>query len=42
MTEAGKAIVAMDLAILKSEIDNGLYKRPIKILTKEFRYEPFT
>src|SRR5580693_6360246 len=40
VTEAGKAVVAMDLAILKAEIENGLYKRPIEELVKEFRYEP--
>src|SRR5258708_28736658 len=40
VTEAAKAVVAMDLAILKAEIDNGLYKRPIEVLTKEFRYDP--
>lgn len=40
VTEAGKAIVGMDLALLKAEIENGLYKRPIEVLTKEFQYEP--
>src|SRR3954469_11852673 len=40
VTEAGKAIVGMDLAILKAEIDNGLYKRPIEELAREFQYEP--
>jgi hypothetical protein len=40
VTEAAKAIVAMDLAILKAEIENGLYKRPIEVLQKEFQYEP--
>jgi hypothetical protein len=40
VTEAGKAIVAMDLAILKAEIDNGLYKRPIEAIAREIRYEP--
>src|SRR6266446_158183 len=40
VTEAGKAIVGMDLAILKAEIDNGLYRKPIELLAKEFQYEP--
>jgi hypothetical protein len=40
VTEAGKAIVAMDLAILKAEIDNGLYRRPMEAIAKEFQYEP--
>ena len=30
----------MDLAILKAEIDNGLYKKPIEVLAKEFQYGP--
>jgi hypothetical protein len=30
----------MDLAILKAEIDNGLYRKPIEMLAKEFQYEP--
>jgi hypothetical protein len=40
VTEAGKAIVAMDLAILRAELDNGLYKKPIEMIAKEFQYEP--
>jgi hypothetical protein len=40
VTEAGTAIVGMDLAILKAEIDNGLYKRPIEEIAREFQYEP--
>jgi hypothetical protein len=40
VTEAGKAIVAMDLAILKAEIENGLYKRPLDVIAREFQYEP--
>jgi hypothetical protein len=40
VTEAGKAIVAMDLAILKAEIDNGLYKRPLEVIAREIRYDP--
>ncbi len=40
VTEAGKAIVGMDLAILKAEIDNGLYKRPLEVIAREIRYEP--
>lgn len=37
---AGKTIVLMDLAILKAEIDNGLYRRPVEEIAKDFRYEP--
>jgi len=35
-----KTIVMLDLALQKAEIDNGLYKRPIEDVTKDFRYEP--
>ncbi|HEX3861282.1 MAG TPA: hypothetical protein VHY35_06270 [Stellaceae bacterium] len=37
---AGKTIVGMDLAILKAEIDNGLYRRPMDAIVKDFQYEP--
>lgn len=38
--DAGKTIVMLDLAILKAEIDNGLYKRPIEVIAREMQYEP--
>jgi hypothetical protein len=37
---AGKTIVLMDLALLKAELDNGLYQRPMAEVVKEFRYDP--
>jgi len=38
--DAAKTIVMLDLALLKAEIDNGLYRKPVEELAKEFRYEP--
>jgi hypothetical protein len=38
--DAAKTIVMLDLALLKAEIDNGLYKRPVEELAREIRYEP--
>jgi hypothetical protein len=38
--DAAKTIVMLDLALLKAEIDNGLYKKPVEALAKEIRYEP--
>lgn len=38
--DAAKTIVMLDLALLKAEIENGLYKRPVEALAREFRYEP--
>jgi hypothetical protein len=40
VTEAAKLVVMMDLALLKAELDNGLYKKPDADLIREFRYEP--
>src|SRR3984893_8811670 len=31
VTDAAKTIVMLDLAILKAEIENGLYKKPIEV-----------
>jgi hypothetical protein len=38
--EAAKNVVMMDLALLNAEIANGMYKKPIDALAKEFRYDP--
>jgi len=38
--EAGKTMVMLDLAVLNAEIANGLYKKPVAALVKEFQYEP--
>jgi hypothetical protein len=37
---AAKTIVMLDLALLKTEIDNGLYQKPAEALAKEIGYEP--
>jgi hypothetical protein len=38
--EAAKNVVMMDLALLAAEIANGMYKKPIDVIAKEFRYDP--
>src|ERR1700722_9631701 len=38
--EAAKSIVMMDLALLNAEIGNGMYKKPIDAIVKEYRYGP--
>jgi hypothetical protein len=38
--EAAKNVVMMDLAIFQAELANGLYKKPIDAIAKEFQYEP--
>jgi hypothetical protein len=38
--EAAKNIVMLDLAVLSAEIANGLYKRPLDVIAKQFTYEP--
>jgi hypothetical protein len=40
VNEAAKNIVMMDLAILHAEAAAGMYKKPIKAMAKEFRYDP--
>lgn len=35
--EAAKNVVMMDLALLSAEIANGVYKKPVEVLAKEFR-----
>jgi hypothetical protein len=38
--EAAKSIVMLDLALLNVEIANGMYKKPIDAIVKEYRYGP--
>ena len=30
----------MDLALLQAEIANGMYKKPLDAIVKEYRYDP--
>jgi hypothetical protein len=38
--EAAKAVAILDLALLKAEIECGIYKKPIEAVAKEIHYEP--
>jgi hypothetical protein len=38
--EAAKALVMLDLALLKAEIETGMYKKPVEVLAREIHYEP--
>jgi hypothetical protein len=38
--EAAKSVAMLDLALLKAEIECGLYKKPIETLAKEIHYDP--
>ena len=38
--EAAKNVVMIDLALLSAEIANGMYKKPIEAIVKEYRYDP--
>lgn len=40
IVEAAKSVAMLDLALLKAEIECGLYKKPVEELAKEVRYEP--
>lgn len=40
--EAAKNVVMMDLALLSAEIANGMYKKPIEAMAREFRYDPLS
>jgi hypothetical protein len=40
--EAAKNVVMMDLALLSAEIANGMYRKPIDAIAKEFQYEPLS
>jgi hypothetical protein len=38
--EAAKNVVMMDLALLQAEIANGMYKKPLDAIIREYRYDP--
>lgn len=38
--EAVKTMVMLDLALLRAEMESGMYKKPIEVLAKEVHYEP--
>jgi hypothetical protein len=38
--EAAKNVVMMDLALLSAEVANGVYKKPVEAIAREFRYDP--
>jgi hypothetical protein len=38
--EAAKNVVMMDLALLSAEITNGMYRKPIDVIAREFQYDP--
>jgi hypothetical protein len=40
--EAAKAIAMLDLALLRAEIECGMYKKPIAAIAREFQYEPLS
>jgi hypothetical protein len=40
VVDAAKNVVMMDLALLSAEIANGMYKKPIDAIAREFQYEP--
>jgi len=38
--EASKNLAMLDIALLKAEIECGMYRKPIELLAKEVHYEP--
>jgi hypothetical protein len=38
--EAAKNLAMLDIALLRAEIDCGMYKKPIDVIAQEFRYDP--
>jgi hypothetical protein len=38
--EAAKALVMLDLAVFKAELETGMFKKPAEVLAKEIHYEP--
>jgi hypothetical protein len=40
VVDAAKNVVMLDLALLSAEIANGMYRKPIDALAREFRYDP--
>jgi hypothetical protein len=42
VVEAAKSVAMLDLALLKAEIETGMYKKPIEKLAADIRYDPPT
>jgi hypothetical protein len=40
VVEATKTIAMLDLALLKAEIETGMYKKPIEVLAREVHHKP--
>jgi hypothetical protein len=40
VVQAAKAVAMLDLALLKAEIETGMYKKPMEQLIDAIRYEP--
>lgn len=40
VVDAAKNVVMMDLALLTAEIANGMYRKPIDAIAREFQYDP--
>jgi hypothetical protein len=40
IVEAAKSVAMLDLALLKAELETGMYKKPIELLAKEVHYDP--
>lgn len=38
--EAAKSVVMLDLALLKAEIETGMFKKPVAAIAHEIRYDP--
>jgi hypothetical protein len=39
-TKAAKALVMLDLAVFKAELETGMFKKPGDVIAREFRYDP--
>jgi len=38
--EAAKALVMLDLAVFKAELETGMFKKPADVVAREFQYDP--
>jgi hypothetical protein len=38
--EAAKALVMLDLAVFKADLETGMFKKPDEVMAKEFQYDP--
>jgi hypothetical protein len=38
--EAAKALVMLDLAVFKAELETGMFKKPVEELVREIHYDP--